>query len=572
MLLSFALLAGVVSPAVARDVEPPLWQRIDAAIQAAHDGPWAEPSGDGEFLRRVYLDLTGNVPSVDAARRFLDDTAADKRALLIDQLLDSPAYARHMQQVFDVMWIERRADKHVPSDQWREYLRDAFAENKPYHQLVSEILAADGVEPTTRAPAKFYLDRDCEPNLVTRDISRMFFGMDLQCAQCHDHPLISDYLQRDYYGLFAFVSRSYVFEDKKAKQSVVAEKAEGDVTYKSVFDPDAGGSALPHLPGGEPIEEPQFEKDQAYEVAPADGVRPVPKYSRRAQLAQRVLAGGDDAFNKNIVNRMWAQMMGRGLVEPLGEHHAENPASHPELLERLGQQFAASGYDLKSLLRQLALSQTYQRSSRLADEMDPQQVPPETFAVAAPRPLMPEQLAMATMQVTGLLDNQRAALEAEQRKVIEEQVIEGKFSDGDAGLAGLSQIDAQVASLMEASLYDKLKGNFGPFINLFAPLAGAPQDELENTVHQALFLSNGSTLLGWLAPSGNNLLARLNKLEDTHAIAQELYLNVLSRYPHEEETADVRQYLESQPLEKRSEAISEIAWELITSAEFRFNH
>src|SRR5262245_27425111 len=166
--------------------QAPLHQRIDQAIAAGtpkFDKFAAPLASDAEFLRRLYLDLTGVVPSAAEARAFLNDPAPDRRAKLIDRLLASPAYARHMQTVFDVLLMDRRPDKHVPRAQWQEFLRTAFAANKPYDQLVREILSAAGSDPKTRPAAKFFLDRDGETHLLTRDISRLFLGMNLQCAQ-----------------------------------------------------------------------------------------------------------------------------------------------------------------------------------------------------------------------------------------------------------------------------------------------------------------------------------------------------------------------------------------------------
>src|SRR4029077_11789942 len=123
-----------------------------------------------------------------------------------------------------------------PADQWKEYLRASFAANKPWDQLAREILGSDGAEPATRPAARFYLDRLAEPHLLTRDISRLFLGMNLQCAQCHDHPKIEDYTQEDYYGLCAFLNRTVLFQDKAKKIRYLGEKADGEVTFVSVFD------------------------------------------------------------------------------------------------------------------------------------------------------------------------------------------------------------------------------------------------------------------------------------------------------------------------------------------------
>ncbi|MCA9102003.1 MAG: DUF1549 domain-containing protein, partial [Planctomycetales bacterium] len=364
----------------------PLHARIDAAILAAVDGPVAAPSDDAEFVRRIYLDLAGRIPSADEARRFFADPAADKRERLIDLLLAGEDYPRRMQIFFDAMLMERRPDMHVPSPEWQAFLVDSFRENKPYHELVREVLSSDGSDVETRAAAKFYLDREADTNLLTRDVGRIFLGMDVQCAQCHDHPLISDYLQRDYYGIYAFLNRSYVFTSKNDKDATLAEKGEGDVTFTSVFTEETG-SAVPHLPDDAPIDEPKFADGEAYVVAPADNVRPVPKFSRREQLAALLASGQNERFRRNIANRLWGMMLGRGLVHPYDLDHSNNPPSHPELLDMLSAEFAAKNFDVKWYLRELALSQTYQRSSLLPEGIDPASPPAEDrYAVAILRP------------------------------------------------------------------------------------------------------------------------------------------------------------------------------------------
>ena len=357
--------------ASARGGEDPLHVRIDKVVESAHVGAPAPPADDAAFLRRITLDLTGTIPSADEARAFLDDTSSDKRAKAIDRLLASRGYVRHMARTFDVMLMERRRDKYVKTDPWRKYLVDSFAANKPYDQLAREILGADGVDPKMHPAAKFYLEREVEPNALTRDVGRMFFGMDLQCAQCHDHPRIGDYYQRDYYGLYAFLNRSYLFRPDKKKPAVLAEKAEGDVKFKSVFT-KAEGSTRPRLPGGVEISEPTFKKGEEYKVKPdkkKKTLRPIPRYSRLAQLARHATDGKNRAFNRNIVNRLWAHMMGRGLVEPVDLHHSKNPPLNPELLELLADAIVAMKYDVRGFLRELALTRAYQRSFEIPAEL-----------------------------------------------------------------------------------------------------------------------------------------------------------------------------------------------------------
>lgn len=342
--------------------DEPLHSLVDRMIAEKQVVPSAEFASDADFLRRVHLDLVGTVPSADEARAYFSDQSPDKRTALVDRLLDSSEYARHMTETFDVMLMERRSDKHVKTDAWRKYLRQSFEANKPYDQLVREILSADGADEATRPAARFYLDREGAPNLLTREVGRIFFGRDLQCAQCHDHPLIDDYLQSEYHGLYAFLGRSYLFTDKKQKKSFLAEKADGEAKFQSVFDETQKDRMNPALPGDAEMDEPKLPYGDEYKVRPADGVRPVPKYSRRGRLAEVATNGSNRAFNRNIVNRLWAHMMGRGIVDPVDLHHPDNPPTHPELLEALANHFVAAKFDIKGFLRELALSDTYRRS------------------------------------------------------------------------------------------------------------------------------------------------------------------------------------------------------------------
>ncbi|HXG08331.1 MAG TPA: DUF1549 domain-containing protein [Gemmataceae bacterium] len=529
----------LITLAAAAPAQTPLHQRIDELIAAGtpdFERLAAPLADDAEFLRRVYLDLTGTIPPAAEARAFLNDPSPDKRRQLIDRLLASPEHARHMAHVFDVMLMERRTGRHVPPAAWHEYLRAAFAENKPWDELVREILSADGEDAQRRPAAKFYLDRDGEPHLLTRDISRLFLGMNLTCSQCHDSPIVEDYKQDLYYGIFAFLNRSFLFTPK-GKPAVLAEKADGEATFQSVFDPaKVTKTAAPRLPGGPLVKEPMFEKGQEYEVAPGKDVKPVPKFSRRAQLAAQLTAPENVQFRRNIANRLWALMMGRGLIHPLDQDHSANPPSHPELLNVLADEIGAMKFNLRAFLRELALSKTYQRAS--VPPPGVKEVAPETFAVARLKPLSPEQLALAMMQATGLTDVERKAL-------------------GD--------------KLSEAALYAKLSGNLGLFVNLFGNRPGQPAD-FEATMDQALFVANGKLLRSWLAPNAaGNLTGRLGQIQEADAVAEELYLSVLTRLPTEEERREVADYLKERT-QDRAAALQELAWALLASAEFRFNH
>lgn len=542
--LPFVFASALVATTFAQEPPPPglslhdlIDRQINAALAAKGLAPAAQ-ADDAEFLRRIYLDLTGSIPTVGEAKAFLDDKSPVKRQQLVDRLLNSPEYARQMQRVFDVALMERRPASRVKQDEWEQYLRESFAANKPWDVLVREILSADGADPAMRPAARFYLDRDGEANVIARDVGRLMLGRDMQCAQCHDHPLVEHYLQADYYGLIAFFNRSFIFTPKDAKQPpVIAEKGEGDVSFKSVFvDGSTDQPARPHLPGEKELLEPQFVKGQEYVVAPAKDVQPVPKYSRRSFLPDLLTRKDNAAFRRNIANRLWALMMGRGLFNPLDMDHPENPPSHPELLDLLAERIAAMNFDIKAFLREVALSQTYQRASALPPGVET--VPADSYAVARLKPLSAEQLALAALQATGMTDFYRASLGP---------------------------------NLNEPALYAKLAGNLGPFVSTFAGQAGQPEQDFQATLEQILFLSNGGVLRSWIAPQGGNLAGRLAQVKEPPAVAEEMFLSVLTRRPAAEETAELKTSLETRAQEQPA-VLQEWIWGLVTSDEFRFNH
>jgi hypothetical protein len=399
------LMLGAVSLTVAQDAVP-LHQRIDQLVAKVHLGPVSPVAGDADFVRRIYLDLTGAVPTAAETKEFLNDADILKRPKLIDRLLADPRHARHMTQVFDVMLMERRPEKHVPIAEWRKYLFDSFMANKPYDVLVKEILSSDGTDPATRAAAKFVLDREVEPNLMTRDLGRIFFGQDLQCAQCHDHPLVDDYHQADYYGLYAFFSRSQIFTQPD-KKVVLMDNLEGEVGFVSVFDKSAIGNSLPKVIGGKELPEPRLPPGQEWITAPAKDVRHVPKYSRRAQLAAQVTAPDNKPFARNIANRLWAQMLGRGIVEPVDFHHVGNPPTNPELLDALTTAIVEMKFDIRAFLREIALSDTYQRAMELPSEL------PQQIAEAQTR------AAALAQEIAALTETQKSATDAYQTLLAE---------------------------------------------------------------------------------------------------------------------------------------------------------
>jgi hypothetical protein len=571
-LLGRALWALLLAQWPVAHAATPLHEQIDRwierGVEQRHSGSSvapAAPATDGEFVRRVWLDLAGMIPTADEARAFLDDPSPYKRAQLIDRLLSAPGYARRMQRVFDVFWMERRPDQYVEEKAWREFLMRAFDENRPYDELARAILSAGGTESSGRGAAKFLLEREADPHTIVRDVGRMFLGVDLTCCQCHDHPLIDGYKQADYYGLFAFVSRTILVKDRPGG-AVLGEKAEGDVTFSSVFKKKVTHRTGPRVPGGKPLFESGAPPGQEYLVPPdKDGkVAPVPAMSRRAHLALSIASADVPAFSRNVVNRLWALFLGRGIVEPVDLHHGENPPSHPELIDLLAREFTASHYNLKQFVRELTLTRAYQRSSQPPPDSAPGLEDPALFAVAALRPLSPEQLAWSVMQALGLVAGT-------QDEVV--QKLEGADPRMRAILGQDSSRRSLRGRLIEQAVFERLEPHVRPFVRQFGGVAAQPQQAAESssTVDQALFLTNGEPLKGWLSPHPGRLVGRCASMADSAAVAEEVYLSVLSRRPTGEERGEVARYLAARPKDRTS-AIREVAWALLTSTEFRFNH
>ena len=349
--------------------EPPLHQRIDTVFETSAVGPLAPAASDLTFARRLYLDLVGRIPSIKEIRAFQALSTESRRSQLVDQLLASEEYPVHMATVFDIMLMERRGGKHVQTAAFRAWLKESFEQDKPFNVLASELIAAEAAD-GKNVRAAFILEREVEPNLVTREISRMFFGRDMQCAQCHDHPNVDDYKQEDYYGILAFMNRTSLFQPDKKKPAVLSETADSQTSFKSVFTERAAFTA-PRVPGEAEVIEPIFTAGEEYTVRATKTVAAVPKYSRRKRLSEIVASGNNEYFRRNIANRLWAHVMGRGLVHPVDMHHSSNPPTNPQLMALLADGIAEQKFSVREYLRQLVLTDVYRRSHRLQEQTVP---------------------------------------------------------------------------------------------------------------------------------------------------------------------------------------------------------
>lgn len=388
--------------------EQPLHQRIDELVAtAAGEWPIATRSSDSEFLRRIYIDLAGRIPTIEEARKFLHEDSTSKRADLINELLSSPDYVRNMSEQFHIMLMERLGNE----VEWETFLRQSFEANKPWDKMVRDILSPKQEDDIHRGAVYFLTARlisegamaETDVPGLTRDVGRLLAGQDLQCAQCHDDISIDDYKQRDFQGLHAIflnIKQNRSSKFPAVTEGLMSKKHE----FMSVFiqKPEETG---PRVPGLGEIELVTFPKDEEYIVAPDPKKRTpgVPKFSPLAELARGLTEKNNEVFRRNIVNRIWFLMMGRGLVHPLDRHHINNSPSHPQLLALLGEQFAVHNFDIKWLLKEIALSETYQRTSVLLQGRTPP--PADRFVLAHQKRISPEQLALCTLVATGELQS-----------------------------------------------------------------------------------------------------------------------------------------------------------------------
>ena len=358
--------------------QPPLSATIDSLVEPDFDFLTSPRESDGLLLRRLSLDLRMVVPTAAELDEFQADAAPDRWSRWVQRFLDDPLHRERIVEWLDKTLMQRRPNKHVDRVKWLAYLRQSVDERKPIDKVVKEVVSSTWWNSTQRAQQRFFLDRDGDPHAVVRDMGRIFFGRDMQCAQCHDHPQVNDYLQIDYHGLLAFVSPSSLVEakfkdDKGAEQKlqIYSERAAGDAPFESVFDKGVLFRSGTRIPGSTEQFEPYLAPDQRYrpEAMPdtLEGAPKPPAISRRDALVNQ-LAAGNQAFAENWANRVWALMLGRGLVHPLDMHHPDNPPSNPKLMNALTQSLVASGFDLRAMIQQIAMSETYQRGSRLPIE------------------------------------------------------------------------------------------------------------------------------------------------------------------------------------------------------------
>jgi len=327
------------------DIKPPaapahpmpaaeLARRIDSQVtqrlRAANVEP-SPPSTDAEFLRRAYLDIAGVIPTAEQAAAFLDDRSQDKRAKLIDHLLGHRGYGRRMADVWTALMYPIDSDnRFVSKAPLHEWLEEKFSADLHWDAMAFELITATG-DPE-KNPATVYAMSNRGVDKMTDSVGKLFLGVQIQCAQCHNHPF-THWKQAEYWGLAQFFYKVNVSNPRAAKDGgTVTVSEDGRINRKINPVPESAKEVAPKLLGADFI---KLDNSKPY--------RPV--------LANWVCSPSNPFFAKAFVNRLWAQLMGRGFVNPVDDLSVENEPSHPELLTLLAREFADSGFDVKHLVR-----------------------------------------------------------------------------------------------------------------------------------------------------------------------------------------------------------------------------
>ncbi|MBL8827034.1 MAG: DUF1549 domain-containing protein [Planctomycetaceae bacterium] len=537
MAIGFAVLAA--SALVSAD-DKPLRAVIDDQVRAVWEKEKltpARPATDAEFLRRVYLDLCGSVPTYDETVSFLADATADKRATLIDRLLDDPRFAQHQADIWDMILFGRNppgfdTDKREGIQRW---LREQFAKNTPYDALALAILRAEG-NTLDDGPPMFYVQYRNQPEDVNEAISQIFLGVQLQCARCHDHPY-ETWKQTDFFGMAAFLARLEVVTVGKANnltKYAIGEKNSGDILFTGpAKDQSPGKKGEPLKPKfllGAALDEPPLPKDFKEVKFEANKPPPPPKFSRKDQLAAWITQPDNPYFARAIANRVWAQFLGRGLVHPVDNMSPANQPSHPDLLAALATALRDHRFDLRWYIRELVNSQTYQLSSiGGSGEQNPQ-----LYIAARTRPLSAEELVEAWRITTGY-----AAVETTSPP---KGVATGRFRPLESG-----------------------------YMLRFFGQPNSGTGDFQGGLQEHLYLNNGP-LRNLLTTAKGSLLATVSDTSlPIDARVERLYLALLHRPPRDVERQRMSEYV-SVASAKSDERWAEAMWVLMTCSEFRFNH
>jgi hypothetical protein len=524
------LLAALIVIPAAAQADEPLRAVIDRELATEwkkQDITPAPRSTDSEFLRRVYIDLVGTVATLDEATQFLADKDTKKREKLIEKLLADPRFARAQSEVWDLVLFGRNpgaSDVTRVRPAFKTWLTKQFADNVPYDKLVKELLLAE--QPGSEM---FLVQFRNAPEEAAVSVSRIFLGTQLQCARCHDHPFDS-WTQKDFYGIAGFFVRLVVQDmgTGNNRSLSIGEKSSGEVLFTgSAKEQQPGKKGEPVKPkflGGTDLDEPPTPKDFK-EPLPKNGEKMAkPKFSRKEKFASWATATENPYLARAAANRVWAQLMGRGIVHPVDDFTKENTPSHPELMKALADGFSAHKFDLKWLIREIANSEAYQLAGtgKVTDAL------PKFFERARVRALSAEEL-MAAMRTATTFD-----------------------------------VDAKTAT---APLQNA--GN-----EYFMRYFGEPTNGLgdfQGSLAEHLFANNGEHIRGFVRRKKGNLTDQLMTATDAwDKKVDKLFLAVLNRQPKPTELMKFVEFIKNDP--KPEARLEDAMWVLLNSSEFRFNH
>ena len=500
--------AAPARPMPTTDLANLIDRAIDARLAAANVKPSPE-SSDAEFLRRAYLDITGVIPSPEKAVEFLDDRSPDKRARLVDALLESPNYGRRMADVWVTLMYPMESDnRFVAKAPLTEWLTEQFNANTHWDRMAFDLITATGELDKNGAAGYLLANRGVDR--MTDSVGKLFLGVQIQCAQCHNHPW-TDWKQTEYWGLAQFFYKVGASNPRAAKDGgtiSLSEDGRGNRRFNPL--PESAKDVAPKLLGGDML---RLDSSKPY--------RPV--------LAAWVCTPDNPFFARAFANRMWAQLMGRGFVNPVDDlENDDNPATHPELLNALGKEFAASGFDIKHLVRGIANSKAYQRTSKpVGDNRDDRTL----YSHQAIKVLTGEQLFDSLTAVIGPL----AGKDNPMRK-------QPAFRGGPQGPRDVFAIF--------------FRGSDDP-----------KPTEYEAGIPQALRLMNSPVM----APARlTNVAGRITDRNAPPARAiEKLYLATLARRPTADEQKRLTEFV-SKHQDQRA-AYGDVLWALLNSSEFALN-
>jgi hypothetical protein len=471
-----------------------------------------EPSllaDDATFVRRVYLDTIGRLPTSKEAREFLVNSAADKRPRLIDDLLQRPEYAEYWTMLWsDLLRIDQQTitpEGAVAATRW---LKKQFVENRPYDAMVREILTVQGGG-LAESPAPIYKAM-LEPEVLSRSVSQVFLGVRIECAQCHHHPF-ERWSQDDYFGLAGFFT-GLTRKNVPNRGEVLLSRGGTDLKHPRT------GVVIPARALGAPSADFKNITD------------------RRIALANWMTAPDNKFFAPALVNRLWAHYLGRGLVEPIDDLRETNPPTNGPLFDALAKHLRDLKYDQKAFTRTLLNSRVYQLSGMpQGSNADDRQ----NFSHAYDKALPAEVLLDSVCNVTGVPE---------------------KFNGWPLGYRSVQLWDSRVPSY-----FFRIFGR--PVRNTVCEC----ERSNEPSISQALHLLNSPELSGKLHHPDGTVKRWAETISDDNALIDELYLAAVSRFPTEQERQLTKSHLANNPQSRRT-AAEDILWALLNSKEFLYNH